>query len=174
MTDDKVPPEVDRFLNTLRRLPGLRDVESSIQVLEDVPASDLRFIPFSRLPIGALRRTDGGLPGEALLDISFRVHPSAEAWRSLEFIAWWVTDQARGGEFIQLRAVGLPPVAGESVQLGHTLEFHIDLFRIGETERLQPHLDKIAELAQELEALIGLYNGLLRERGSAPLTLTEA
>ena len=30
-------------------------------------------------------------------------------WLTLEFLAWWVRDQSRGGELIQMRPVALPP-----------------------------------------------------------------
>jgi hypothetical protein len=170
MTPEALPREVRRVLSSLLRLRGVNQADCEIRNLESVTADDLRFVDYAQLPIGALLRTGGGLEREALLDISFRLQPTSTGWRSLEFLAWWVNDQARAGEVLQLRPTASPPVAGATVQLGHTLEFHIDVFRLNAGTGLQPHLDKLDELARDLERAVAIYDGLLRERGVPPLT----
>jgi hypothetical protein len=170
MTPEALPREVRRLLSSLLRLRGVNQADCGIHNLESVTAEDLRFVDYAQLPIGALLRTGGGLEGEALLDISFRLQRTPTGWRSLEFVAWWVKDQARAGEVLQLRPTASPPVAGATVQLGHTLEFHIDVFRLNAGTGLQPHLDKLDELARDFERAVTIYNGLLRERGVPPLT----
>src|SRR4051794_37795562 len=122
------PPALERLHRALAGLPGVSDVCSGIESLEGLTGDDLRFPVFAHVPHGALRRTNGGLAGEALVQVEFRIGPSPVGWRSLEFVAWFVRDQARGGKSIQLRPFALPPMAGDQVQLGHTLKWHIDLF----------------------------------------------
>ena len=159
------PPELERLHRALASLPGVSDVCSGIESLEGLTGDDLRFPNFAHVPHGALRRTNGGLPGEALIQIEFRLAPSSVAWRSLEFIAWFVKDQARSGVFIQLRPFALPPMFGEEVQLGGTLKWHIDLFCPDTGEDLSPQLAKIDRIASGLERAVRLYGHLLGEPG---------
>jgi hypothetical protein len=161
------PPALERLHRSLACLPGVFDVCSGIESLQELTRDDLHFPDFAHVPHGALRRTNGGLPGEALIQIEFRLEPSSVGWRSLEFIAWFVKDQARSGELIQLRPFALPPMVGEQVQLGGTLKWHIDVFCPDTGADLSPQLAKLDRIASELELAVGVY-GHLVGRPSSP------
>jgi len=109
-----------------------------------------------------LRRTSGGLDQEALIQFEFYVKPTPQGWRTLEFIAWFVRDQGRGGRQIQLRPYALPPQVGQNIQLGHTLRWHIDLFCPNSGADLSPELAQIHEIATTLSAAVDIYGPLLR------------
>jgi hypothetical protein len=100
--------------------------------------------------------------GEALIQFEFRLAQTPAGWRSLEFLAWFVRDQARSGAFIQLRPFALPPMVGDNVQLGSPLRWHIDLFCPDTGEDLAPQLTKVAGIAEGLELAVRLYGHLLR------------
>jgi hypothetical protein len=155
------PPALERLHAALASLPGVTDVCSGIESLQGLAGDDLRFPDFAHVPHGALRRTNGGLAGEALIQVEFRIAASAVGWRSLEFIAWFVRDQARGGEFIQLRPFALPPVVGDHVQLGGTLKWHIDLFCPNTGKDLSPQFVTIEGIASGLELAVRLYGHLV-------------
>lgn len=155
------PPELERLHRALAGLPGVSGVCSGIESLQELTGDDLRFPDFAHVPHGALRRTNGGLPGEALIQIEFRLELSSVGWRSLEFIAWFVKDQARSGALIQLRPFALPPMVGEQVQLGGTLKWHIDLFCPDTGDDLSPQLAKIDRIARGLESAVHLYGHLI-------------
>ena len=155
------PVEVEFLHKTLARLPGVHDLCSGIDSLHHLVAADLGFPDFRHLPHGALRRTGGGLDYEALIQIEFQIEQTPLGWRSLEFIAWFVRDQARGGVPMQLRPFALPPQVGESVQLGGTLRWHIDLFCPNVTENLAPQWAQVKEIANGLELAINIYGHLV-------------
>lgn len=59
--------------------------------LPDIKVADLSLLgPYADLPIAALRRSNGALPE--------------------------VRDEARGGENMQIRSIGLPPMTGNNKQ----------------------------------------------------------
>lgn len=155
------PLELEFLHTTLTRLPGVHEVCSGIDSLHHLVAADLGFADFRHLPHGALRRTGGGFDSEALIQVEFKIEQTPLGWRSLEFIAWFVRDQARGGVSMQLRPFALPPQIGELVQLGHTLRWHIDLFCSNVTEDLAPQLSQVQEIANGLRLAIEIYGHLL-------------
>jgi hypothetical protein len=154
------PPEVETFHSALLKVPGVSDVASGSASLDGVTPEHLSLPDFAHLPLGAIRRTGGGLTGEAFIQFEFSLEPSSRGWRALEFIGWWVRDLARSGEPIQLRAFGLPPQVGDQVQLGKTLGFQIDLF-FPAAPPMAEALKKVETLAQALEDAIKLYGKLL-------------
>ena len=156
------PPALERLHVALASLPGICDVCSGIESLQGLAEDILQFPDFAHVPHGALRRTNGGLTGEALVQVEFRIAPTPVGWRSLEFLAWFVRDQARGGESIQLRPFALPPMYGEQVQLGQTLKWHIDLFCPDTGEDLSPQFVKIDGIAAGLELAVRLYGELVK------------
>lgn len=158
------PPQVAAFHNALSRLPGAYDVGSTVQSLWGVTPEVLSSVDFGHLPHAAIRWAGGGREDQALAQFEFRLKASATGWRSLEFISWWVRDQARGGTNIQLRPFALPPMAGQTVQLGHTLRFHIDLFCVANGKDLSPVLAAVQELADDLEAAMRIYQKVLFEK----------
>ena len=162
MPDEQQPPpaypsEIQAFHDALSRLRGVYEVSSGIETLDGITQDDLRFVEWGHLPIGALRRTGGGLAGEALVQFEFCLSPDASGWRSLEFLAWWTRDAARGGEQIQMRPYALPPRLADVAQLGQTLRFHIDLFIPGGQTGLPDILAKISGLAKFLQTALNLY-----------------
>ena len=82
---------------------------------------------------------------------------SKEALISLEFLSWFIRDQARSGKLIQLRTFALPPMTPKGLQLGQTLTFHIDYFVENAPDSLAPILEEIASINHVLQTLISLY-----------------
>ena len=159
------PPQIEHLHTTLRSLPGVIEVASAVHSLQGVTAEDLRLPDFAAWPIGALRRTYGGLDAEALIQVEFRVATDAKSWRTIEFLAWFVRDQSRGGVAIQLRPFALPPEAQGQIQLGHTLRWHIDLFCSTVGDDLSPQLEQVDAIARTLETAIQVYGGALSVEG---------
>jgi hypothetical protein len=166
------PSEIDALHRALSSLAGVSDVCSGIDNLQVIVATDLSFPDYRHLPHAALLRTGGGLESEALIQFEFRLEPSEAGWHSLEFLAWFVRDRARGGQAIQLRPFALPPVAGELVQLGSSLRFHLDVFCAGVGEDLGPQFQHIQKLADGLVLAIDLYERMLQRRGQPGLRAT--
>lgn len=156
-----LPQQVTAFQDALADLPGAHEVSSRIQCLGGVTPEVLSLVDFGHLPHAAIRWAGGGHQDQALAQFEFYLPPSPEGWRSLEFIAWWVRDQARGGTDVQLRPFALPPVVGQTVQLGHTLRFHIDLFCIARGDDLAPVLATVQKLADDLRDTIKIYQSVL-------------
>ncbi|MFN0254947.1 hypothetical protein [Pedobacter ureilyticus] len=115
------------------------------------------FLELSHLPIATLLRTSGGLPDEVMLQFEFTIDKSPESINTMEFLSWFVRDQAKSGRKIQLRTFALPPQGPFGVQLGTTLKFHIDYFLIEPSGNLQFILDKVSELLQSLDYSINIY-----------------
>jgi hypothetical protein len=144
------PEPVQRMHDTIAALPGVRSVELGIQRIEETSVHALS-LPgeFADLPHVAIRRTKGGLKDETLVTATIVFDPSREGWVALEFLAWWVRDQSRAGEQVQLRALALPPV-GYATQLGRTLKFVVEWFFIDGSEDGEPILKKMGKLAESL------------------------
>lgn len=157
------PPQIRAFLDALTCLPGVTVLSSGIESINELPAEHLSLVDLGHLPHGALRRTNGGLVNEALVQFEFRVEPSAAGWRSLEFLAWAMRDMARSGTAVQLRPFARPPQVGESVQLGHSLRFSIDLFCQDMGDDLSPVFIIVDSMTKFLDLAINLYSSLLYE-----------
>ncbi|NIG54651.1 hypothetical protein [Chitinophaga sp. Cy-1792] len=155
---NQYPEEITRFHHTLDSLQGINDVCSGIDNLEEIKKADLSNPAFAHLPAGTLLRTDGGLPGEVMLQFEFTIDKSSESLNSLEFISWFIRDQARSGTLIQLRTFALPPQTPDGIQLGQTLKFHIDLFIENAPASLQPILERVNNINNSMATFIRLYN----------------
>ena len=155
---DDYPKEIRFFHALLEELPGVTNVCSGIDSLQGLTSEDLSVVEFGHLPHAALRRTKGGLEGEVLIQIELKLEPTQQGWETLEFLAWFVRDQARGGEVIQLRPFALPPQTDKTIQLGRTLKFHIDLFFHTTGDDLNPILKKVMGIGQELNRAIKLFS----------------
>lgn len=151
------PPQIEHFHSVLGSLPGVAEVSSGIESLQGVAEDHLRFPDFAALPIGALRRTGGGLEAEALIQFEFRVSPDAKSWRTIKFLAWFIRDQSRGGVSVQMRPFALPPEVPGHIQLGHTLRWQIDLFCANASHDLTPQLKQVESMAHALEVAIQVY-----------------
>lgn len=152
------PIEIENFQNTILKLNGIVSIESGIDNLEKVNAELLETSQFSHLPHAALLRTKGGIKNEVLIQFEFSLDNSLESLKSLEFLAWFARDSARGGTKIQLRPFALPPVISNGRQLGTTLKFHIDLFIDGIEETLEPAFKIIEELNKNLNLFMEMYD----------------
>ena len=155
------PLQVSAFQNAIASFPDVYRVSSGIDCLEDITSDALSSREFGHLPHAAIRWADGSRADQAIVQFEFRLRPTLAGWRSLEFISWWVRDQARGDINIQLRPFALPPIVGQTVQLGHTLRFHIELFCTVDGDNLSPALATIQALADSLSEMLLIYQGVL-------------
>jgi hypothetical protein len=151
------PQEIQEFHDQLLRLPGVHDIISGINSLQGIRLEHLASSSFSHLPQGSLRRTTGGLQREALIQFEFRLDKTAQSWKTLEFLAWFIREQARAGEQIQMRPGGSIPIEHGRIQLGETLYFQIDLFLPNAPTELTPVLIKVRGLARALERTLNQY-----------------
>ncbi len=156
--DQEYPPQVQAFLDALACLPGVTSVSASIESLDGLRVEHLSLVDLGHLPHASLRRTNGGLDNEALVQFAFRLEPSAAGWRSLEFLAWVVRDMARSGEIVHLSPFALPPKAGPLIQLGQSLRFHIDLFCQDVGDDLGSVLAMVLRMATFLRFATNLYH----------------
>jgi hypothetical protein len=156
-----LPDEIQAFHDALEQLDGVESVESGIRSLDGIRAEDLRLAgPFADLPHAALRRTGGGLKDEAYLQFEIVLSANDAGWRALDFLAWFVRDQARGGEYVQLRPFALPPSGPNGPRrLGAQPTFHLDLFWLDAGEDLAPILARVAEITKTFELTRRLYLG---------------
>jgi hypothetical protein len=155
------PEQVQAFLDALSGLPAVSETRSAVQCLWGVTPEALAFVDFGDFPHAAIRWAGGGKQDQALAQFEFRLEPSREGWRTLEFIAWWVRDNSRGGTDIQLRPNALPPETALGVQFGRTLKFSIDHFAVVKGDDLTPLLASIKQLADSLTAEITAHRELL-------------
>jgi len=154
------PPEVEAFHAALKRLNGIEEVDTGLQSLEQL-GPDTYSLPgeLGDLPHALLRRTNGGLANEAWANTEITLTRDETGWLTLEFLAWWVRDQSRGGELIQMRPMALPP-KGFDVQLGRTLKFIIDHIAICPDDPT-PMLQLLNSGAEDLSLMINLYAKVL-------------
>lgn len=151
------PNEIQDFHDTVLKLRGITGIESGVDNLEPIDSVMLGFPPFAHLPHGALLRTNGGLENEVLIQFELETDYSLDSLHSIEFLAWFVRDSARGGTAIQLRPFALPPDSPHGRQFGTSLKYHLDLFVGGIEESLEPAYEILRKLTQSLELAITLY-----------------
>ncbi|HXE54985.1 MAG TPA: hypothetical protein VN541_18330 [Tepidisphaeraceae bacterium] len=155
-----LPPEVDAFHSALRRLAAIEQVDTGLKSLATFGPETFSWPgEFGDLPHALLRRSNGGLPEEAWANTEIVLTRDEAGWLTLEFLAWWVRDQSRGGELIQMRPMGLPPKAYD-VQLGRTLKFIIDHFAICPDDP-SPMLKILKNRAANLSLSIDLYKDFI-------------
>lgn len=152
------PIAIEEFHQTLLQLRGLTEVESGVENLEPIDQDMLGSSSCAHLPHTALLRTGGGLEKEVLIQFEFVIDNSPDSLQTLEFLAWFVRDSARGGTKIQLRPFALPPETPFGRQLGTTLKWHMDLFIGGIEETLEPAFETVRRLQHSLQTAIRLYN----------------
>lgn len=152
------PAVIEEFHQTINSLKGIAGVESGVENMEPIEADMLGSSDCAHLPHAALRRTGGGLPQEVLLQFEIGIDYSPESLQSIEFLAWFARDCARGGTNIQLRPFALPPESPIGRQFGTTLKLHMDLFVDGIEETLDPAFEVVQRLNHTLQMAIRLYN----------------
>lgn len=151
------PPEIERLRTIIFTMPGVVEVEAEHAFLEDFNVEDLSLASFGDLPHATIRRTSGGLQGEALGQVFIALSPTVQSWRTLEFISWQVRDWSRAGQNIQIRTRGLPPIVGDRIQLGSSLRVIIDLFVSGLDVDPGKLLRNLDEFAKAIELSLRLY-----------------
>lgn len=151
------PEPVQALHDAIDRLPGVTEIDLGIRRLDGVSEQALS-LPgeFGDLPHLAIRRTQGGLADEVLVTAEVRLEQSFAGWIALEFLAWWVRDLSRGGHWVQMRPLALPPIA-YGTQLGRTLKFAVEFFFINSEPSSAPVLAKIADYANSLNSNIDDY-----------------
>ncbi len=148
----------DDIINVLQRYPDVLNIGLVYNSLENIKDEQLSF-PFPEYPLGCLRRTNGGLPSEFVVSISFQIVPSELGLRSLEMIADVVTDQSRAGMAIQIRAAARPVLIGGEIQTG-TLTFYCEWFLLLPDENDFKPLETSAQyLFETLERQISTVRG---------------
>ena len=156
--DQDAPPEVVRLIAALTAIPGVTQAQLDNTYLPEVAVSDLSLPgPYADLPIAALRRSNGALENELLLSLEFRIQRNEAGLRAVEFLSWWVRDQSRGGENMQIRSIGLPPMVAGDQQLGRTLRFTIDWFYADPSQDMANVLSAVGGKALALELATNMY-----------------
>ena len=148
-----------RLIAALTAIPGVTQAQLDNTYLPDVALADLSLPngPHADLPIAALRRSGGALGNELLLSLEFRIQRNEGGLRAAEFLSWWVREQSRLGENMQLRTLGQPPMVAGEQQLGRTLRFTIDWFYTDTSEDMANVLSAIGGKALALELATEMY-----------------
>lgn len=150
-------PEVETLTRVLLAMPRIESVDADHTPLEEFDVAHIGLVSFGDLPHAALLRTNGGLPGEALGQIFFRLRPELASWHTLEFLSWQVRDCSRAGERIQIRSRGLPPFIDNRIQLGTSLVFILEFFVDGMDRDPRRLLQQIAAFAKSLQQSLSLF-----------------
>ena len=152
-----LPPQVQALIDAVSALPGVAGCFCSPKPLAGVEVGDLK-LPgeFGDLPQAVIMRTEGGRENEVMIQTEVIFDRSAEAWVSLEFLAWWVRDWGRSGHAIQMRPMALPPKAYE-IQLGRTLKFFIEYFVIENGDSFDRTLQIAGEMGESIASSYQLY-----------------
>lgn len=157
--DHDAPAEVVRLIAALTAIPGVTQAQLDNSYLPDVALADLSLPngPHADLPIAALRRSNGALANEVLLSLEFRIQRNEAGLRAAEFLSWWVREQSRLGENMQLRTLGQPPMVAGEQQLGRSLRFTIDWFYTDTSEDMVNVLSAVGGKALALELATEMY-----------------
>ncbi|MEP3477724.1 MAG: hypothetical protein ABJZ55_00610 [Fuerstiella sp.] len=153
----QLPPEVQVLIRSISALPAVAGCFCSPKPLADLDVSNLS-LPgeFGDLPQAILTRTHGGRKNEVLIQTEVIFDRSADAWLSLEFLAWWVRDWGRSGHEIQMRPMALPPQA-DQIQLGRMLKFYIEYFVIEDGDSYQKTLETAAKMGTSISECFDQY-----------------
>lgn len=155
---------VQRLINAVSSIPGIRDAAVNRHDLSELTVGDLSLQPFADLPLAVLRRSQGGLPDELLIEIEFTLERDVAGPLALEFLSWWVRDAARSGSMMQLRSVALPPLRQ---QFGETLAFRIDWFYADAEQNMERLLAAVDQRAESLELALKHNAVIERINGAA-------
>lgn len=165
---DGMPQEIVNFENAFKSIPGISQVDIGKYYYSKDDVAKLDEINFggqyADLPIAMLRRSNGNLEKELLINAEFTIEPNKQGLNALEFLSWWVRDISRSGDNVQIRSIGLPPLAGDRIQLGSTLRFWLEAYIVTEREEIGLVLAKIAELSKSLEDSIKLYESAFQKK----------
>lgn len=158
---NELPSEVVALEKSFRSVPGIKSVEVGKHYFSKDDITLLSKIYFSGeyadLPIAMYRRSGGNLKNEILINVAFDIEPNTTGLKALEFLSWWVRDLSKSGDNVQIRTIGLPPISGETVQLGNTLSFWFEAYITTEREDMALVLDEVAELSNSLNSSFNMY-----------------
>lgn len=156
------PDQVKIFHQALYRFRGVIEVNTGLKPLSKISLDDYK-LPgkMGDLPHALLRRTEGGLVHEAWANTDVILSYDRAGWLTLEFLAWWVREQSRHGEQIQMRPQALSPIADEEIQLGHTLKFVVDHFCLLSDNNPENMLALLSTQGQSLNTAIDTYSDVL-------------
>ncbi|MEM8612628.1 MAG: hypothetical protein AAGF93_11465 [Cyanobacteria bacterium P01_H01_bin.105] len=156
------PDQVKIFHQALYRFRGVIEVNTGLKPLSKISLDDYK-LPgkMGDLPHALLRRTEGGLVHEAWANTDVILSYDRAGWLTLEFLAWWVREQSRHGEQIQMRPQALSPIADEEIQLGHTLKFVVDHFCLLSDNSPENMLALLSTQGQSLNTAIDTYSDVL-------------
>ncbi|HXU94251.1 MAG TPA: hypothetical protein VFP33_11420 [Gallionella sp.] len=149
-----MPSEIKKIQEAVASIPGITDARVGKTDVSEIREGDFSLLPYGDLPLGALKRTKGGLDNELVVAINFGITPDTQGLRALEFISWWVRDEARSGTPIQVRSLALPPIA---TQFGETLRFSIDYFYSDPKREISVLLMRLGGLADSLNSSKDIY-----------------
>lgn len=141
-----MPPEIEKLQKTIEAITGVTDAVVDKEYVSELSEDHFSLLPYGDLPLGALRRTHGGLADEVIITVNFGISRDLAGLQALELISWCVRDAARGGEPIQVRSLALPPI-GE--QFGTTLRFVIEYFYVDPEQDIAKLITKVGELADQ-------------------------
>ena len=146
----ELPPQVQKLVGAISALPGVAGCFCGPKPLAGIEPSNLS-LPgeFGDLPQAIIMRSNGGRENEVMIQTEVILDRTAEAWLTIEFLAWWVRDWGRSGHEIQMRPMALPPKAFE-IQLGRTLKFFIEYFVIEDGDSYDKTLAVAAEMGESI------------------------
>jgi len=155
------PEQVIALESAFRSVPGISEasVEKHYYSKEDlIKLEELNFGgKYADLPIAMLKRSEGNPQNEVLIVVEFRIEMKEQGLKALEFLSWWVRDQSRSGENLQIRTIGLPPMAGDKIQLGNTLRFWFEAYIVTESEDIKLVLAEMGKLANSINENLKFY-----------------
>jgi hypothetical protein len=156
-----MPQQIINFEKAFKSVPGVQKVEigKHFYPKNDVIKLDEVYFggQYADLPIAMLRRTGGNLDKELLISVEFTIEANKRGLNALEFLSWWVRDLSRSGDNVQIRSIGLPPIAGENIQIGSTLRFWFEAYIVTEREDISLVVAEVSNLAESLVESKKLY-----------------
>lgn len=163
-----LPQEINSLEKAFKSIPGIIQVKigKHHHSQDDVNKLDKLYFggAYADLPIAMLRRSGGNLEKEILINVEFTIEENKRGLNALEFLSWWVRDLSRSGDNVQIRSIGLPPIAGEKIQLGSTLRFWFEAYIVTEKEEIGLVLEKISKLSESLEKSVSLYKAAFEDK----------
>lgn len=78
-----MPPEVQELQDAITSIPGITDAAMDKVDLSDVTESDFSLLPYADLPLGALKRTKGGLDNELAISVNFGITRDPQGLKAL-------------------------------------------------------------------------------------------
>lgn len=162
-----VPAEVVALENAFKSVPGTIEVnvgkhqysKKEIEMLTETYFTG----QFADLPIAMLKRSEGNLENELLIVVEFRIEKNERGLKALEFLSWWVRDLSRSGDNVQIRSIGLPPEAGDTIQLGHTLRFWFEAYIVTKEPDMSLVLAQMEKFASSLNNGFSSYKKAFKE-----------